>query len=64
MFEVGNKVLIKSRFSGIYDKRTGVVVDTQRPDRFLLVKFDVPAIIGTTVVENEIFFPDELTIIG
>lgn len=64
MVKVGNKVRIKSRFAGIYDKRTGVVIDTQRPDRFILVKFDDPAIIGSTVIEKEIFFPDELTVIG
>ena len=64
MVKVGNKVRIKSRFAGIYDKRTGVVIDTQRPDRFILVKLHDPAIIGSTVIEKEIFFPDELTVIG
>lgn len=62
-FEIGDRVLIKSRYAGIYNGKTGVVVNSRKdsplPDT-TRVRFDVPILIGKTLFEEEAFFTDEL----
>lgn len=62
MFSIGDKVKIKSKFGGIYDKLTGVVVENNTDKWYIRVEFDNPVIIcNEKTITQEIFYPSELS---
>ena len=62
MFSVGDKVKIKSKFGGIYDNLTGVVVENNPDKWYIRVKFDNTVIFyNEEIITQEIFYPSELS---
>ena len=63
-FKIGDRVLIQSKLCRRYDKKSGVIVNTERSDGFFLVEFDVPIVTDFSVIKREIFYPSELILLS
>lgn len=64
MLNVGDKVKIESRFHGIYDGRTGIVVENNPNVWYVRVIFDKPIMIDNLKISEEVFYPSELHLIS
>lgn len=64
MLNVGDKVKIESKFHGIYDGRTGIVVENNPNVWYVRVIFDEPIMIDNLKISEEVFYPSELHLIS
>ena len=62
---IGDKVLIKTSYGGMYNRKTGVIVPPTigMPEGFIRVEFDEPIRIESRVFKGDIFLPRELTVL-
>lgn len=63
MLNVGDKVKIESKFHGIYDGRTGIVVENNPNVWYVRVILDEPIMIDNLKISEEVFYPSELHLI-